>query len=249
MSSNAKKLAEIIRGSTRMVVFTGAGVSTESGISDFRSKGGVFEQIEKKYRMSPEEMLSIDFFERDPRLFYEIYRATFLGSNPEPNDCHKAFAKLEEMGIVKAVVTQNIDDLHQRGGSKKVLELHGNMFRNVCSSCRKGFSLDYVADPKNPVPKCDACGDIVRPDVVLYGEALDSDVIQESVRFISEADTLLVAGTSLRVYPAAGFINYFEGKDLVLVNRDSTPFDGMATLVIRESIGSLMKQVMEEIAK
>ncbi len=249
MSSNAKKLAEIIRGSKRMVVFTGAGVSTESGISDFRSKGGVFEQIEKKYRMSPEEMLSIDFFERDPRLFYEIYRATFLGSNPEPNDCHKAFAKLEEMGIVKAVVTQNIDDLHQRGGSKKVLELHGNMFRNVCSSCRKGFSLDYVADPKNPVPKCDACGDIVRPDVVLYGEALDSDVIQESVRFISEADTLLVAGTSLRVYPAAGFINYFEGKDLVLVNRDSTPFDGMATLVIRESIGSLMKQVMEEIAK
>lgn len=249
MSSNAKKLAEIIRGSKRMVVFTGAGVSTESGISDFRSKGGVFEQIEKKYRMSPEEMLSIDFFERDPRLFYEIYRATFLGSNPEPNDCHKAFARLEEMGIVKAVVTQNIDDLHQRGGSKKVLELHGNMFRNVCSSCRKGFSLDYVADPKNPVPKCDACGDIVRPDVVLYGEALDSDVIQESVRFISEADTLLVAGTSLRVYPAAGFINYFEGKDLVLVNRDSTPFDGMATLVIRESIGSLMKQVMEEIAK
>ncbi|MCQ2736058.1 MAG: NAD-dependent protein deacylase [bacterium] len=245
MKSNAKKLADIIRQSERMVIFTGAGVSTESGISDFRSKGGVFEQIRNRYGLSPEEMLSIDFFHADTKLFYKIYRATFLGSNPKPNAAHRAFADLERRGIARAVVTQNIDDLHQRAGSKKVLELHGNMFRNICSSCGKGFGLEYVADPSMPVPKCDDCGGVVRPDVVLYGESLDPDVMSESARVISEADTLIVAGTSLRVYPAAGFINYFEGRSLVLINRDATPFDSSASFVVRDNVGGIMEEAMK----
>lgn len=245
MDNFAEKLAKIICEARRMVVFTGAGVSTESGVPDFRSKGGVFELIEKKYKMSPEEMLSIDFFESDSKLFYEIYRSVFLNSQPEPNACHRAFAELEEYGIVSAVITQNIDNLHQLGGSRNVLELHGNMFRNICSSCGKKFTSDYILNSAPDVPKCDECGRIVRPDVVLYGEALNSEVMRESVYAIGGADTMLVAGTSLKVYPAAGFINYFEGKNLIFVNRDPTPFDSFATMISRENIGVLMEETMK----
>ena len=247
VNKNVEKLIKIIKESKSMVIFTGAGVSTESGVPDFRSKGGVFEQIEKQYHLSPEEMLSIYFFREDTKLFYEIYRTIFLNSQPQPNDCHRAFAELEKRGIVRSVVTQNIDNLHQLGGSKRVLEMHGNMFRNICSKCGKNFSIDYVKDPKNPIPKCDECGAIIRPDVVLYGEPLNAEVMTEAAKDIAQADAMLVTGTSLRVYPAAGFVDYFEGKNLVIVNRESTPYDFKARFVMRDNIGELMKEVMENL--
>ena len=237
-----KKCAELISNSKYLVAFTGAGVSTESGVPDFRSKGGVFELLKKKYKRSPEEILSIDFFLRNTKDFFDIHRSVFLAERALPNDCHKSFAELEKRGIMKCVVTQNIDNLHQDGGSKTVYELHGNMFRNICSSCRKEFSLEYLGT--QGVPYCDDCSDVVRPDIVFYGEGLDQNVIENSVDNIRRADTLIVAGTSLQVYPAAGFISYFSGENLILINRDETPYDSSASLIIRDPVAKVMKDII-----
>ena len=237
-----EKLAEIISKSKYLVAFTGAGVSTESGVPDFRSKGGVFDMLRKKYKKSPEEILSIGFFLSNTADFYDIHRSVFLAEKALPNDCHKSFAHLEEIGIMKAVITQNIDNLHQDGGSKKVYELHGNMFRNICSACFKEFPQSYLGE--TGVPHCDVCGKVVRPDIVFYGEGLDQNVIGGSIKEIGNADTLIVAGTSLSVYPAAGLINYFNGENLILINRDQTSYDSMASLIIREPVGATMKKAL-----
>lgn len=245
-SEKIKKCLELILNSNYLVAFTGAGVSTESGVPDFRSKGGIFEMLQKKYKRSPEEILSIDFFQKNTRDFFEIHRSVFLSERVLPNDCHKAFADLEKKGIIKCVITQNIDNLHQDGGSRTVYELHGNMFRNICSSCKKEFSLEYLGI--KGIPYCDDCGDVVRPDIVFYGEGLDQNVIEKSVENLRSADTLIVAGTSLQVYPAAGLISYFSGKNLILMNRDETPYDSLASIIIREPVAQTMRKIMELMA-
>ena len=222
--------------------FGGAGVSTESGIPDFRSEGGIFQAI-NEYGVRPEVILSHTFFLQNPEVFFQYYKKTLLYPDAKPNDCHKALAKLEEMGKLKAVVTQNIDDLHQRAGSKNVLELHGTLYQNYCMKCGKKFDLDYVT-ADDGITRCDACGGIVRPDVVLYEEGLDQETIYKSVDYISKADLLIVGGTSLNVYPAAGLLNYYRGNKLVLVNKSATPYDNKAALVIAENIGEVFRKVI-----
>ena len=224
--------------------FGGAGVSTESGIPDFRSEGGIFQAI-NEYGVRPEVILSHTFFMQNPEVFFKYYKKTLLYPDAKPNDCHKALAKLEEMGKLKAVVTQNIDDLHQRAGSKNVLELHGTLYKNYCMKCGKTFDLDYVTSDDG-ITRCDACGGIVRPDVVLYEEGLDQETIYKSVDYISKADLLIVGGTSLNVYPAAGLLNYYRGNKLVLVNKSTTPYDNKAALVIAENIGEVFRKVILE---
>ncbi|MBQ4347007.1 MAG: NAD-dependent protein deacylase [Firmicutes bacterium] len=242
MSAEVEKLKEIIAGSNNIVFFGGAGVSTESGIPDFRSENGIY-KAKTEYGFSPERLLSASFFKRKPEIFFDYYKKNLLFDNIEPNYAHKALADLEACGKLKAVVTQNIDDLHQKAGSKNVLELHGTLFRNYCIKCGKHFEMDYVL--KTPgITRCDACEGIVRPDIVLYEEGLDNGVITRSIDFISNADVLIVGGTSLAVYPAAGLINYYYGNKLVLINRDATPYDKRANLIIRESIGQVFKEVM-----
>ncbi len=240
--------AEILSGSKYTVAFTGAGVSTESGVPDFRSPGGVFDMLREKYQRSPEEILSIDFFVQNTALFYQIHKSVFLKQKPLPSGCHKAFARLEEMGIMKSVITQNIDNLHQDAGSHNVWELHGNMFRNICSDCGKNFPLSFI-EKSADVPHCDDCNGVVRPDIVFYGESLDFDVMEASVDEIKKADTLIVAGTSLRVYPAAGLINYFAGKNMILINRDRTPYDSMASIVINDMAGAVMEKMVEKVRR
>ncbi len=232
-------LQEIIDGSDNIVFFGGAGVSTESGIPDFRSVDGLYNQ---KYDYPPEAILSHTFFMDKTEEFYRFYRDKLIVKNVKPNKAHTALAKLEEKGKLRAVVTQNIDGLHQMAGSKNVLELHGSILRNYCMKCGKFYDLDYVE--KSPgVPKC-VCGGIVKPDVVLYEEMLDDDTIRKSVKFISGADTLIIGGTSLNVYPAAGFINYFNGKHLVIINKASTAADKNAELVINEPIGEVLGRLV-----
>ena len=190
-------------------------------------------------------ILSHTFFEQNPEVFFKYYKKTLLYPDAKPNDCHKALAKLEEMGKLKAVITQNIDDLHQRAGSKNVLELHGTLYKNYCVKCGKTFDLDYVTADEG-ITRCDACGGIVRPDVVLYEEGLDQETIYQSVDFISKADLLIVGGTSLNVYPAAGLLNYYRGNKLVLVNKSATSYDNKAALVIAENIGEVFRKVVLE---
>lgn len=238
--SNVEKLQEIILGSDNIVFFGGAGVSTESGIPDFRSSGGLYS--EKFGQVSPEEILSHDFLFHQPSAFYEFYRTKMLYPDAEPNAAHYALAKLEQMGKLKAVITQNIDGLHSKAGSKNVIELHGTVLKNYCTRCRKTFGFDYILKTAG-VPKCPECGGFVRPDVVMYGESLDNDALNAAVMAIGKADTLIVGGTSLTVYPAAGLIRYFKGRELVLINRDETGYDSSATLVIRESIGSVFEKI------
>ncbi|SHJ46158.1 NAD-dependent deacetylase [Dethiosulfatibacter aminovorans DSM 17477] len=237
------KLREIIKNSNYIVFFGGAGVSTESNIPDFRSEEGLYSAREV-YNHSPEEMLSISFFNNHTETFYRYYREYILHPEAQPNDAHKTLAMLEKEGILKAVITQNIDGLHQKAGSREVLELHGSVERNYCSSCHKKFGLEYITDSIG-VPKCNRCGKLVRPDVVLYGEGLETEVIDKSIHYIENADTLIVGGTSLVVYPAAGLIRYFKGKNLVLINKSGTPFDARADLVINESIGKVLKKAVE----
>ncbi len=227
-------LREIVKSSRKMVFFGGAGVSTESGIPDFRSQDGLYHQ---KYDVPPEVILSADYFRANPEGFYRFYRDKMLPLWAQPNAAHKKLAEWEEEGILSAVVTQNIDGLHQKAGSKKVYELHGSVHRNYCTRCRKFFSAEEIAAGTG-VPRC-SCGGIVKPDVVLYGEPLDEEVVEGAVRAIAQADTLIVAGTSLTVYPAAGFLSYFRGKHLVLINRDPTPLDGECELVLHEKIGEV----------
>ena len=237
-----ERLKKIIDESQNIVFFGGAGVSTESNIPDFRSESGLY-HAQQKYGHSPEEMLSRTFYMNHTQLFYQYYKENLIYQDAEPNDAHKALAKLEEMGKLKAIVTQNIDGLHQKAGSKQVYELHGSVLRNYCERCGKFHDLDYIMDEANcdsGIPKCE-CGGIVKPDVVLYEEMLDDNCINGAVDAIGKADTLIIGGTSLVVYPAAGLIRYFRGKNLVLINKSKTSYDDKADLVIYDAIGKVMK--------
>lgn len=232
-------LQQIIDDSENIVFFGGAGVSTESGIPDFRSVDGLYNQ---KYDYPPEEILSHTFFCNHTDYFYNFYRDKLICTDAEPNPAHLKLSELEKSGKLSAVVTQNIDGLHQKAGSKTVFELHGSTLRNYCTKCGKFFDVDYIADSKG-VPKCDKCGGLVKPDVVLYEEGLDNNTVNGAVNAISNADCLIVAGTSLTVYPAAGFIRYFRGKYFVLINRDETAADSSANLVIHDSVGKVLSEI------
>ena len=231
-------LKKWINESNYIVFFGGAGVSTESNIPDFRSTDGLYHQ---EYDYPPETILSHSFYMRKPEEFYRFYRNKMLFPNAEPNRAHKALAKLEKMGKLKAVVTQNIDGLHQKAGSKEVLELHGSVLRNHCTRCGKFYGLDAILNSTG-VPKC-TCGGTIKPDVVLYEEGLDSETIEKSVNYIANADVLIIGGTSLTVYPAAGLIDYFHGKYLVVINMASTPRDSYADIVINGKIGEVLSQI------
>ncbi len=238
MEEKIRELKELIDNSENIVFFGGAGVSTESGIPDFRSTDGLYSQ---KFDYPPETIISHSFYERKPEYFFRFYREKMLPLGFEPNITHKVLARWEQQGKLSAVVTQNIDGLHQKAGSKKVYELHGSVLRNYCTRCGKFHSAEFVKDCAG-VPRCD-CGGIVKPDVVLYEEGLDQDTIEKSVMAIYKADLLIVAGTSLTVYPAAGLINYYRGRRLVLINRDETPYDRQADLVFRDSLGEIFSQL------
>lgn len=227
-----------VQDSNRIVFFGGAGVSTESGIPDFRSVDGLYHQ---KFDYPPETIISHSFYERNPAYFFRFYREKMLPLGFEPNITHRILAKWEQEGKLLAVVTQNIDGLHQKAGSKKVYELHGSVLRNYCTRCGKFYSAEFVKNAQG-IPRC-SCGGIVKPDVVLYEEGLDEQTIAGSVKAIRSADMLIVAGTSLTVYPAAGLINYYRGDRLVLINRDETPYDGSADLVLHESLGDVFSQL------
>lgn len=231
-------LKQWINESNRIVFFGGAGVSTESGIPDFRSVDGLYNQ---KFEYPPETIISHSFYLQRPEYFFRFYREKMLPLGFEPNITHKVLARWEQEGKLSAVVTQNIDGLHQKAGSKRVYELHGSVLRNYCTRCRKFHSAEFVRDAEG-VPKC-GCGGTVKPDVVLYEESLDQDTIEKSVRAIQSADLLIVAGTSLTVYPAAGLINYYRGNRLVLINRDTTQYDHYADLVFHESLGKIFEQL------
>lgn len=233
-----EKLQEIIDASKRIVFFGGAGVSTESGIPDFRSVDGLYNQ---KYDVPPEVILSHTFFISRTEEFYRFYRDKILFLTATPNAAHCKLSEMESKGILSAVVTQNIDGLHQMAGSRNVLELHGSVHRNLCQKCAKQYSAEYILH-SDAVPKCE-CGGVIKPDVVLYEEPLDNYVMEQAIKHISKADTLIVAGTSLTVYPAAGMIHYFDGKYLVLINREPTPMDSIADLVIHAKVGETLKQI------
>ncbi len=242
------RLKELIKKSKRIVFFGGAGVSTESGIPDFRSENGLY-QAQTKYGHTPEEMLSHSFFMNHTETFYDYYKSNLLYPEVQPNKAHYALAKLEEQGKLKAVVTQNIDGLHQLAGSKKVYELHGSVLRNFCTRCHTFYCMEYITKPESShseehpnsaIPRCIKCGGIIKPDVVLYEEPLDQEVMEGAVEAISNADLLIVGGTSLVVYPAAGLINYFHGNNLVLINKSATPYDDRANLVIHDAIGEVL---------
>lgn len=228
----------MIDNSKRIVFFGGAGVSTESGIPDFRSVDGLYNQ---KYDYPPEQILSHTFFMHYTEEFYRFYRDKMLCLDKKPNKAHLKLAELEKSGKLTAVVTQNIDGLHQAAGSKKVYELHGSVLRNYCMKCGKFHSAEYIKN-SNGVPKCE-CGGVIKPDVVLYEEGLDDSTVSGALSAIQSADTLIIAGTSLTVYPAAGFISYFKGGNIVLINRDETPFDNKANLVFHEKVGELLDKI------
>lgn len=237
--SNIDTLKQWIDESDNIVFFGGAGVSTESGIPDFRSVDGLYHQ---KYAYPPETILSHTFYRRNPEEFYRFYQDKMLCLDAKPNAAHYKLAEWEAMGKLKAIVTQNIDGLHQMAGSKKVLELHGSVHRNYCENCGEFFDAKYILEADG-VPKCSKCGGPIKPDVVLYEEGLDNDILNESVRRISEADVLIIGGTSLVVYPAAGLIDYYRGKKLVLVNKSETARDSMADLVIHDPIGEVFSKL------
>ena len=233
-----EELKKLINSSDNIVFFGGAGVSTESGIPDFRSTKGLFSQ---KYKFPPETMLSYDFFMSNRVEFYKFYRDKMIYPDAKPNKAHIKLAELEKFGKLRAIITQNIDGLHQMAGSKKVLELHGSVHRNNCMSCGKVYGIDILIKNEG-IPLCE-CSGVIKPDVVLYGEGLDGNVLTESVQFISSADVLIIGGTSLNVYPAAGLINYYKGSKLVLINKSATPFDLQADLVISEAIGEVFEGI------
>ena len=238
--SKINELQEIINSSDNIVFFGGAGVSTESGIPDFRSESGIFKSLEK-YGASPEQLVSHSYYISNTEEFYNYYKENLVFKDAEPNPAHIKLAELEKAGKLKAVITQNIDGLHQKAGSKNVLELHGSIHRNYCQICNKEYDLDYILKSRG-IPRCE-CGGIIKPDVVLYEEPLNDFVLNTAVHYISDADTLIIGGTSLVVYPAAGLINYFNGSKLVLINKSETPYDGLASLVINEAIGETLAQI------
>ncbi len=231
-------LQKMVDESLRIVFFGGAGVSTESNIPDFRSSDGIYQE---KYTYPPEQVVSHTFFQKKPELFYEFYKSKMMFLDAKPNKAHLKLAEMEEKGKLSAVITQNIDGLHQLAGSKNVLELHGSIHRNYCQKCGKFYDAKYVKGSEG-IPTCD-CGGRIKPDVVLYEESLDNTVIQKSVREIAEADMLIIGGTSLVVYPAASFIDYFRGKYLVVINKSATPRDEQADLCIQKSIGEILEGI------
>lgn len=233
-----KKLQEIIDSHDNIVFFGGAGVSTESGIPDFRSQDGLYHQ---QYDYPPETILSHTFFINKPEEFYRFYRAKMLCDTAKPNAAHKKLAELERAGKLKAVITQNIDNLHQMAGSKKVLELHGSVYRNYCMKCGKFYDFSYIKNSSG-IPRCQ-CGGMVKPDVVLYEEGLDNQTLSDSVRAISQAQVLIIGGTSLAVYPAASLIDYFRGDCLVVINKAATPRDRNADLLIKDPIGQVFSNI------
>lgn len=236
--SNLEILKQWIGESSRIVFFGGAGVSTESGIPDFRSVDGLYSQ---HFEYPPETIISHSFYLRDPSYFFRFYREKMLPLGFEPNITHKKLAQWEQEGKLAAIVTQNIDGLHQKAGSKTVYELHGSVLRNYCTKCRRFYSAEFIRDSKD-IPRC-SCGGIIKPDVVLYEEGLDQDVLEKSIMAIRDADLLMVAGTSLTVYPAAGLLRYYRGNRLVLINRDETPYDSEADLVIHDRLGNVFSQL------
>ena len=240
-------LRRIIDESDNIVFFGGAGVSTESGIPDFRSENGIYSAV-TKYGNSPEEIISYSFFKRNPEVFYDYYKNNLIYTDAKPNEAHLALGRLEERGKLIAVVTQNIDGLHQLGGCKNVIEVHGSVLRNYCMDCRAFYDVAYIMDPENcrgQIPFCAKCGGMIKPDVVLYQESLDQDVLSAAVSAIAKADVLIVGGTSLVVYPAAGFLNYYRGDSLILINKSETDYDSKAKMTIHDSIGMVMGSVVE----
>lgn len=242
MGKEIEQLAHIIKESHNIVFFGGAGVSTESNIPDFRSENGLYKASNGK-GYPPETMLSHSFYKRHTEDFYAFYKEKMIYKEALPNKAHLALSRLEEMGKLKAVVTQNIDGLHQLAGSKRVYELHGSIHRNYCTKCGAFYDLEFITNNKG-VPKCSVCDGIVKPDVVLYEEGLDDGTITGAIRSITEADTLIIGGTSLVVQPAASLIHYFKGKHLVLINKSSTPYDNQADLVIHEPIGKVLDEAL-----
>lgn len=242
-----KQFAEMIKESHNIVFFGGAGVSTESGVKDYRSQDGLYNTV-KDYGVSPETILSHTFFFEHTDVFYDFYRKYFI-IDVQPNHAHKALSELEGMGKLKAVITQNIDGLHQKAGSKNVIELHGTASEFYCSKCRaKGNTKDVINEIKSGIiPKCGSCGGVMKPKVVLYEEPLYEGVAEAAVDYVSGADMLIVGGTSLAVYPAAGFVRYFRGKHIVIINQSETDYDSHADLVIRDNIGEVFEKVMKEI--
>ena len=245
MNTEIEKLTQILRDSNNIVFFGGAGCSCESGIPDFRSASGLWNE-KLKINLTPEQLVSHTMFMKYPKEFFEFYRDKLIYPDAKPNAAHIALAKLEEMGKLKAVVTQNIDGLHQAAGSKHVYELHGSVLRNYCVKCHAFYDEKFILESKG-VPTCTKCGGNVKPDVVLYEEGLDNNVIRGAIAAISKADTLIIGGTSLVVYPAAGLINYFGGKNLVLINKSSTSADNKADLVIHEAIGKVLGEAVNNI--
>ena len=235
MDDTIRRLKELTDSSDNIVFSGGAGVSTESGIPDFRSVDGLYHQ---KFRYPPETMLSHTFYETHTEEFYDFYRAKMLALDAQPNAAHRKLAEWERQGKLKAVITQNIDGLHQKAGSKNVYELHGSVYRNYCEKCGKFYPPEYIRDTEG-VPRC-TCGGRIKPDVVLYEESLNEAVIEGAVRAIADAEVLIVGGTSLTVYPAAGLIRYYRGNKLVLINRDETPYDTYANLIFRDPIGKVL---------
>lgn len=245
MNEKITELIKVLRESNQIVFFGGAGVSTASGVPDFRSSNGLYSQkLNRKF--TPEQAVSHTFFMRYPDEFYDFYKKHLIYPKAQPNDCHKALAQLESMGKLRAVVTQNIDGLHQAAGSKKVYELHGSVHRNYCMNCHAFYDAQYILDAKD-IPQCEKCGSRVKPDVVLYEEGLDDQIVTGAIRAICEADTLIIGGTSLVVYPAAGLIDYFKGKYLVLINKSITSADGQADLVIHADIATVMREVVGQL--
>ena len=238
--SKINQLQEIIDSSDNIVFFGGAGVSTESGIPDFRSESGIFKSLEK-YGDTPENLVSHSYYMDHTEEFYRYYKENLVFTDAHPNPAHLKLAELEKTGKLKAIITQNVDGLHQKAGSKNVLELHGSIHRNYCQICGKKYYLDYILNSKS-IPKCE-CGGIIKPDVVLYQEPLNDGILSFSIDYIQNAETLIIGGTSLVVYPAAGLINYFNGKNLVLINKSETPYDNLATLVINNAIGETLSQI------
>lgn len=239
---NIQKLKKWVEESNNIVFFGGAGVSTESGIPDFRGETGIYQTI-SEYGINPETILSHTFFENNKEVFFDYCKKHLVFPDAKPNAAHYGLAELEKQGKLKAVITQNIDNLHQAAGSKNVLELHGTLYKNYCIKCGKKFDIDYVLN-SDGVPKCDKCGGVVRPDVVLYEESLDMNVMQKAVNYIASCDMLIIGGTSLAVYPAAGLINYYNGNKLVLINKSTTNLDNRADLALHMNIGEVFSKIM-----
>ena len=244
MDEKIAKLQEMIDESQKIVFFGGAGVSTESGIPDFRSQDGLYKQ---KWKYPPETIISRTFFDANPKEFYRFYREKLIIKDAKPNITHLKLAELEAVGKLSAIVTQNIDGLHQKAGSKKVFELHGSTLRNFCMNCGKPYDEDFILQSKDSpdtLPHCTECGGLIKPDVVLYEEGLDDGIVNGALEAICQADMLIIGGTSLVVYPAAGFIRYFAGDHLVMINKTETQADNMADLVIHEKLGQVFKQIV-----